>query len=94
MSDRKSETTTYGQQWSAIIREGSSNAGISGVISAINAETKATRATHADVIVACALVLGQSIGAGPTDIAKEMRAGIHEMVNAFATQAASLEMKL
>jgi hypothetical protein len=88
----QNSTTAYAREWSRIIRNNASMVGVRSIIAAINDETAECRAKHADVIVACAQLLGQSIGGSQTDIAKEMRLGIMEMIDGFAMQMASLEM--
>jgi hypothetical protein len=58
------------------------------VIAAIDAETKVMRANPADVIVACAQVLGQSIASGGPEIARELRQAIMSLIDGYTFQVA------
>lgn len=80
--------TTRGQEWANVIRNGSRLDGVMGIILAINEETLAHRANRADVIVACAQILGQSIAPGAPEIAAEMREGIMAMIDGYAMEVA------
>lgn len=80
------------QDWANVIRSGARSDGTERVIEAINLETRKRHAKQADVVVACAQILGQVIArAGADDIAREMRAGIHEMIDGYAMQVATTE---
>lgn len=80
--------TTRGQDWAKVIRGGSREAGVMGILMAINEETLAHRANRADVIVACSQILGQSIAPGGPEIAAEMREGIMAMIDGYAMEVA------
>lgn len=81
-------TTPYSQHWAKLVRDGSTDQGVMGVIAAINRETHSHRAKQADVIVACAQVLGQSIAPGGPKIASELRQAVMTMIDGYALQVA------
>ena len=89
MTTPSNSQTTRGQEWAALIRNGSRAGSVRRVISAINRETRARQATRADVIVACAQILGQSIAPGGPEIAAEMREGIMSMIDGYAMEVAT-----
>jgi hypothetical protein len=80
------DQSTDDQMWAEVIRRSSTADGVKSVVSSINLTTHARTANQADVIVACAMILGQSID-GP-DIAAEMRRGIMAMIDGFAMEFA------
>ena len=86
------ETTNYAQEWAEVVRDGSSEGGVKRVIGAVNDETRCRLANRADVIVACAQILGQNI-AGEPEVAREIRAAIMEMVDGYAMHSAVLEIR-
>lgn len=85
-------TDTYeasvGQEWAEMIR---------GLVDAERADlvmidiveaTNKRRANRADVTIACALILGQSIATACPEDAKGIRAGIMAMIDGFAMRMA------
>ncbi len=82
---------TTGQEWARIIQNGATAKGVHAVITAINELTATRRVKGASVMIACAQILGQSIADAGPDIASEMRAGLHALVDGFAMQTATLE---
>jgi hypothetical protein len=84
-----SETPTpYAQYWAALVRDGSSERGVTGIITAVNLETKSRGATQGDVIVACAQILGQSIAPGGPHMAVELRQAIMTLIDGYAFRVA------
>jgi hypothetical protein len=62
------------------------------IILAINHKTFDRRANNADVIVACAQVLGQSIAlAGSKEVATEIRQGIMALIDGYAMEVATTQ---
>jgi hypothetical protein len=88
------ETTAKGQSqyWAKVIRDGARDDQTRAVIGAINHLTRLNLANRAAVIMGCAQVLGQNISGEP-EIAKEMRDAIMELVDGFAMQSATLEIR-
>lgn len=84
----ESKTTAYGQYWASLVKDGSSERGVKWIIAAINEETGARRATQADVIVACAQILGQSIAPGGPEIASELRQAVMSLIDGYTCQVA------
>jgi hypothetical protein len=78
----------YGQHWARVVREGSSERGVMGVISAVNLVTGSRQANRADVIVACAQILGQSIAPAGPEIAREVRDAVMAMIDGYTFQVA------
>jgi cytochrome c-type biogenesis protein CcmH/NrfF len=78
-----------GQEWARVIRDNSRPDGIRHAIQGINRETLLRRANHADVILACAQILGQTIAGSGPDIAAEMRSGIMSMIDGYAMEVAA-----
>jgi hypothetical protein len=83
MSDANDPTD--GQRWSQLIHSVATHAGVTALISAANAELTAERCNNADLIVACAQLLGQSISTGSGATAAGKRKGILVMVDTYAT---------
>jgi Trk K+ transport system NAD-binding subunit len=54
-------------QWANAILAQANNGGVQRVIAAINRETHMAHAKLADVIVACAQILGQTVANAPSD---------------------------
>jgi hypothetical protein len=79
---------TTGQHWAEVIRTGSTNDGVETVVRAIDDATLSKRLNRADVIVACAQILGQSITPSGPFIAAEMRQGIMALIDGYAMQVA------
>jgi len=92
MSADAPQATAAGQEWAAIIRRGASAEGVCGIIQAVNQETAAKRSNRADVIIACAQLLGQSIPPDGVETASEMRQGIMAMIDGYLMQAAVEEL--
>lgn len=82
------ETTAYAQHWASLVKGGSSERGVKCIIAAINEETGRRRATQADVIVACAQVLGQSIAPGGPEIASELRQAVMSLIDGYTFRVA------
>jgi hypothetical protein len=82
------ETTPYSQYWAKLVQDGSSDRGVMCIITAINDETKAYRANQADVIVACAQILGQSIAPGGPEIASELRQAVMSLIDGYTLRVA------
>lgn len=80
--------TPYAQYWAKLVRDGSSDRGVQGIIAAINRETTSHRSNRADAIVACAQILGQSIAPGGPEIAAELRQAIMALIDGYAFQVA------
>lgn len=76
------------QEWAQVIRRGVSDGGVRRIILAVNRETATKGANMADVIVACAQMLGQSFAPESPGVAAEMRRGIMAMIDGFAMQLA------
>jgi hypothetical protein len=72
-------------QWANAILAQANNGGVQRVITAINRE----HTSRADVIVACAQVLGQSIVPSGPVIAGEIRRGIMSLIDGYAMQSAT-----
>lgn len=79
---------TAAQRWARAIRAGSTATGIDAAVQALNCEIRSAHLTRADVIVACAQLLGQSVANAGPDCAAEMRAGILAMVDGYTMQTA------
>lgn len=86
MSDN--QPTPYAQYWAKVVRDGSSDRGVEGIIAAISRETTSHRSNQADAIVACAQILGQSIAPGGPHIATELRQAIMALIDGYAFQVA------
>lgn len=78
----------YAQQWARVVKDGATADGVKHVILAINRETAMRRANRADVMVACAQLLGQSIAPGGPEIAKELRQAVMAMIDGYAMEVA------
>jgi galactitol-specific phosphotransferase system IIB component len=74
-----------GQLCSQLIHSVATEAGVKALISAVNVELNAGRSNNADLIVACAQLLGQSISTGSGGTAAGKRKGILAMVDTYAT---------
>jgi hypothetical protein len=80
---------TYGQYWAQVVRDGPSDRGVIGIISAVNLVTGSRQANQADVIVASAQLLGRSIApAGRPEIAREVRDAVMAMIDGYTFQVA------
>jgi hypothetical protein len=73
----------YAQHWAKIVRDGSSDRGVTGIITAINLVTKSREANQADVVVACAQILGQSIAPGGPYLASELRQAVMSLIDGY-----------
>lgn len=76
------------QKWANLISARATDSGTSRIISAIN---EAGITSRADVIVACAQILAQNIVGGGQD-AKEVRSGIHALIDGYAVFVAATEV--
>jgi cytochrome c-type biogenesis protein CcmH/NrfF len=84
-----SKTMPSAKDWAKVVRDGSTDGGVVSVILAINEETRSKRANQADVMVACAQILGQSIAPGGPDIASELRQAVMSMIDGYTYQVAA-----
>lgn len=78
--------TSAAQEWAKTIRAGSRGDGVERILLAVNLETHTKRANVADVVVACAQMLGQTVSAAGPDIAAEIRQGIMAMIDGYAME--------
>lgn len=84
----ETEFNPNSKHWSRIVNEGSSDEGVFAIIKAINRATKSKRAGQADVIVACAQVLAQSIAGADPEIAADIRLAVLAMIEGYTYQVA------
>lgn len=84
----KETALPYAQHWAKVVRDGSTDRGVVEIILAINRETQAKRANQADVIVACAQILGQSIAPGGPEIASELRQAVMSLIDGYTFRVA------
>lgn len=76
------------QYWAHVVKEAARESQVNLVIDTINILTREEHANHAEIIVACAQILAQSITLASPDIAREIRLGVMSLIDGFATQHA------